>query len=94
MLPFLHCVNLNGMNSGAKPKILTLGQGEHELTMLRILIEIGYKGPIGVLDHQGHLDTKEVHSDNLDGLAWLTGKILNPESVGPRPIPGIQRKGR
>ena len=94
MLPFLHCVNLNGMNSGAKPKILTLGQGEHELTMLRILIEIGYKGPVGILDHQGHLDTKEVLSDNLDGLAWLTGKILNPESVGPRPIPGIQRKGR
>ncbi|HCQ37942.1 MAG TPA: hypothetical protein DIV39_02210, partial [Verrucomicrobiales bacterium] len=34
MLPFLHCVNLNGMNSGAKPKILALGQGEHELSML------------------------------------------------------------
>ena len=87
MLPFLHCVNLNGMNSGAKPKILALGQGEHELSMLRILIESGYKGAVGVLDHQAHLDAREVLSDNLEGLAWLTGEIMRPGSVGPRPAP-------
>jgi len=87
MRPFLHCVNLNGMNSGAKPKILALGQGEHELSMLRILIESGYKGAVGVLDHQAHLDAREVLSDNLDGLAWLTGEIMRPGSVGPRPAP-------
>ena len=87
MLPFLHCVNLNGMNSGAKPKILALGQGEHELSMLRVLIESGYKGAVGVLDHQAHLDAREVLSDNLEGLAWLTGEIMRPGSVGPRPAP-------
>ncbi len=87
MLPFLHCVNLNGMNSGAKPKILALGQGEHELSMLRILIESGYKGAVGVLDHQAHLDAREVLSDNLEGLAWLTGEIMRPGSAGPRPAP-------
>ena len=87
MLPFLHCVNLNGMNSGAKPKILALGQGEHELTMLRILIESGYEGAVGILDHQAHLDAREVLSDNLDGLAWLTGEIMRPGSAGPRPAP-------
>ena len=87
MLPFLHCVNLNGMNTGAKPKILTIGQGEHELSMLRTLIESGYTGAVGILDHQAHLDSKEVLSDNLDGLAWLTGVIMHPESVGPKPTP-------
>ena len=87
MLPFLHCVNLNGMNSGAKPKILALGQGEHELSMLRILIESGYKGAVGILDHQAHLDAREVLSDNLEGLAWLTGEIMRLGSVGPRPAP-------
>jgi hypothetical protein len=55
--------------------------------MLRILIESGYKGAVGVLDHQAHLDAREVLSDNLDGLAWLTGEIMRPGSVGPRPAP-------
>ena len=35
MLPFLHCVNLNGMNSGAKPKILTLPT---VLTLTRVVV--------------------------------------------------------
>ena len=94
MQPFLHCVNLNGMNSGAKPKILTLGHGEHELSMLRTLIKSGYTGAIGILDHQAHLDAREVLSDNLDGLAWLTGEILSPGSAGPRPTPGARSQDK
>ena len=68
MLPFLHCLNLNGMNTGAKPKILALGKGEHEERMLNILIESGYEGPIGILDHQNHLDAEESLRANLAGL--------------------------
>ncbi len=94
MLPFLHCVNLNGMNSGAKPKILTLGQGEHDLSMLRVLIESGYEGAVGILDHQPDLDAREVLSDNLDGLAWLTGEIMRPGSVGPRPEPRARSQNK
>ena len=68
MKPFLLCLNLNGMNTGAKPKILALGKGEHEDRMLKILIESGYEGPIGILDHQNHLDAEESLRANLDGL--------------------------
>ena len=68
MKPFLHCLNLNGMNTGAKPKILALGKGEHEGRMLKILIKSGYEGPIGILDHQNHLDAEESLRANLNGL--------------------------
>ena len=68
MKPFLHCLNLNGMNTGAKPKILSLGKGEHEERMLKILIESGYEGPVGILDHQSHLDAEESLRANLAGL--------------------------
>ena len=68
MKPFLLCLNLNGMNTGAKPKILALGKGEYEERMLKILIESGYEGPIGILDHQNHLDAEESLRANLDGL--------------------------
>ncbi|MEM7014990.1 MAG: ThuA domain-containing protein, partial [Verrucomicrobiota bacterium] len=49
MKPYLHCLNLNGMNAEAKPKILSLGQGQHELTMLKAVVESGYKGPVGII---------------------------------------------
>ncbi|MDF1825626.1 MAG: heme-binding domain-containing protein [Verrucomicrobiales bacterium] len=87
MKPYLHCLNLNGMNASAEPKILTLGQGEHELAMLRVVIESGYDGPVGILDHQLHLDSKIALQDNLEGLAWLRKEINYPGSGGKKPVP-------
>ena len=71
MKPHLLCLNLNGMNTAAKPKILVLGQGQHDTSMLKVVLENGYEGPIGILDHQNHLDTEKVLRDNLDGLDKL-----------------------
>lgn len=87
MQPYLHCLNLNGMNTAAKPKILTLGQGQHDLAMLRTIVVSGYRGPIGILDHQSHLDTREALLDNLSGLAWLTRELATPGSGGSKPAP-------
>lgn len=76
MKPYLLCLNLNGMNTDAKPKILALGRGEHDLTMLKILVASGYDGPIGILDHQGQLDAKESLQANLDGLEKLKKELM------------------
>ncbi|NRB27347.1 MAG: hypothetical protein HRU37_06660, partial [Roseibacillus sp.] len=76
-----------GMNTAAKPKILTLGQGQHDLAMLRTIVVSGYRGPIGILDHQSHLDTREALLDNLTGLAWLTRELATPRSGGSKPTP-------
>jgi hypothetical protein len=46
--PWLHCLNLNGMNDGAQPKILPIGQGQHERDMIRVILEHDYQGPIGI----------------------------------------------
>lgn len=87
MKPYLICLNLNGMNAEATPKILPLAQGQHELAMLRIVQESDYEGPIGILDHQDHLDTHEVLRDNLDGLAWLIKEMEEAGSGGAKPVP-------
>ncbi len=87
MKPYLHCLNLNGMNSGAQPKILPLAQGQHDLAMLRTLLQSGYNGPIGILDHQSHLDSKEVLADNLAGLRWLKTEAVTEGSGGSKPVP-------
>ena len=75
MLPFLHCLNLNGMNTGAQPKILELSKGEHDKRMFNILLESGYEGPVGILDHQNHLDAEKSLRANLDGLKKLLTKL-------------------
>ena len=85
MTPHLLCLNLNGMNTAAQPKILQIGQGEHDLEMLRTIAASRYRGPIGVLGHTQ--DDVEVRlRDNLDGLRWLRRQVRG-YPAGPRPVP-------
>ena len=86
MKPYLLCLNLNGMNEGANPKILDLSHGQHDQIMLKVLIESGYDGPIGILDHRSSLDSEVVLKANLEGLNWLVRDYLNPGSAGKRPL--------
>jgi sugar phosphate isomerase/epimerase len=84
MKPYLHCLNLNGMNDGAKPKILSLGHGKHDASMLKTLIKSGYDGPVGILDHMENVDAAEALQANRDGLQWLLsgGKGEKPKPAG------------
>jgi len=68
MKPYLLCLNLNGMNDGAEPKILQLGRGQHEATMITAIRKSGYAGPIGILDHRNDTDTEIALKENLEGL--------------------------
>ncbi len=74
MKPYLLCLNLNGMNDGARPKILPVGQGQHDRAMLRIVRQSGYDGPVGILDHRSELDAEESLKQNLQGLETLLEK--------------------
>ncbi|WP_146594052.1 DUF6797 domain-containing protein [Novipirellula galeiformis] len=85
MKPFLLCVNLNGMNPMEQPKILGIGKGEHELEMIRVVVESGYDGPIGILDHREAIDARESLKENRDGLEWIRKELNTPGSAGPLP---------
>jgi hypothetical protein len=63
------------MNDGANPKILPLGQGQHELAMMRIIRDSGYRGPIGILDHRGDTDAEQSLRENLEGLQRLLSDL-------------------
>ncbi len=85
--PYLLCLNLNGMNDNAQPKILPLAQGAHEKAMLETLLRSKYSGPVGILDHRNETDTRLSLQDNLDGLTWLLKEISEPGSGGDKPTP-------
>lgn len=82
MLPYLLCLNINGMTDNqlvledAKHyKILPLGSGKYELGMLRAILESKYLGPIGILDHRDELDAEQSLSENLRGLKELLQQL-------------------
>ena len=70
MMPYLSTVNINGMRKEG-PKIITLGQGDQELNMLKVIKESGYTGPVGILGHTEGEDIKVVLKRNLEGLGQL-----------------------
>ena len=81
MQPHLLCLNLNGMNDDAKPKILPLGQGRHELALLNTIRQSGYRGAIAILDHRSAIDTEVALHENLDGLKKLLKQLGAMETL-------------
>ena len=85
--PYLYAINLNGMDRDGEAhgrKILPLGQGALDLSLLKTIVDSGYTGPIGILGHTQD-DAKERLRDNLDGLDWLVPQLSGKPAVEPRP---------
>lgn len=80
--PYLWCVNLNGMNADASPKILPIGQGQHEFEMLRTLLKSGYQGRLGVIHHRSEIDARTGLAENLAGLAELRQRLATDFANG------------
>ncbi|MFD1062256.1 sialate O-acetylesterase [Winogradskyella litorisediminis] len=73
LLPYLWCVNLNGMKAEG-PKILTIGDGDKEKEMINQLINLGYDGPFGILGHVKGGDPEPILNKNFTGLQHLMHK--------------------
>ncbi len=76
MKPYLSAVNLNGMEKDGE-KILTIGEGDFEQEMIKILKEVGFEGPWGILGHVGEKDVKEVLQKNIDGLKRIENNNIS-----------------
>ena len=70
LLPYLWCVNLNGMKKEG-PKIITIGAGDLEKKMIQQLLELNYKGPFGILGHVKGGDPELILEENYLGLKHL-----------------------
>ena len=67
MLPYLTTVNLNGMKTEG-PQILSVGAGDREAGLLKILKASGFKGSIGIIGHTEGEDVQVALQRNLNGL--------------------------
>ncbi len=87
MKPHLLCLNLNGMmRDGDRRgmKIYPLGQGELDVTLLRLVSQSGYRGPVGIIGHTQD-DVELRLRDNLEGLDWIAAQI-DGRPAAPRPV--------
>jgi hypothetical protein len=87
MKPHLLCLNLNGMmRDGDRRgmKIYPLGQGELDVTLLRLVSQSGYRGPVGIIGHTQD-DVELRLRDNLEGLDWIAAQIEG-RPAAPRPV--------
>ena len=74
MKPWLWTANINGMKKEG-PQILTVGNGDKELEMLRTLEKSGFQGTIGILGHIEDDDVEKVLQRNLAGLEKLQKEL-------------------
>jgi len=73
--PYLLCLNLNGMNDNANPKILPIGDGQHDMDLIGLIRRSRYNGPVGIIDHREQLDSEESLQQNLTGLKSVLLKL-------------------
>ncbi len=76
MRSHLLAFNLNGMFTDGDQrgrKITPIGAGDRDEEWYRTLLDSGYQGPIGILNHSD-CDARLRLLDNLDGLEWLKRK--------------------
>lgn len=86
MQPYLLALNLNGMVKDGErtgKKILPLGAGDLDLSLLKTIRASGFAGPIGILGHTQD-DAAERLADNLDGLTWLKANLDGKEGAKPK----------
>jgi len=67
LVPHLWGVILNGMQQGG-PDFITVGEGDRDLGMLKVIRDSGYRGPIGIMNHDENRDAEVGLRLNMEGL--------------------------
>jgi hypothetical protein len=67
LVPHLWAVILNGMQQGG-PDFITVGDGNRDLGMLKVIRDSGYSGPIGIMNHDENRDAELGLRLNMEGL--------------------------
>ena len=95
--PHLVALNLNGMvrnGDSTGRKIIPLGTGDQEESLLRIVNASGWKGPVGIIGHTEE-DAEVKLGKELAGLKRLASAVTGPTRVVGEPPssgrePGVQ----
>lgn len=84
MKAYVGAVNVTGMVENGESKIMPPSQGKYEFEMMRVVLDSGWRGPIGLIAEQGG-DAELTLGNYLRGLEWCKQELARSGSGGPRP---------
>jgi sugar phosphate isomerase/epimerase len=64
--------------------ILPIGQGKNDLGILEAIVESGYRGPIGILNHRD-IDAEAGLKQNIEGLKKLLERLGDKTALNTYP---------
>jgi hypothetical protein len=74
LVPHVSAVILYGMRSDGPP-LTTVGDGDRDLEMLKVIRESSYRGPIGIINHDENRDAEIGLRLNMDGLKKMLREL-------------------
>ena len=74
LAPHLMAVILNGMQKGG-PEFFTVGEGDRDLPMLKVIRDSGYNNPVGIMNHDENRDAEVGLKTNIEGLKKMLREI-------------------
>lgn len=75
IVPYLYAVNLAGLKAGDTESFYGIGEGDVEESMIEIVANSGYVGPIGILNHDRERDAKKGLETEMDGLKTILSTL-------------------
>jgi sugar phosphate isomerase/epimerase len=79
--PHLFALNIAGLKSGVTERFFRTGQGDVEKEMIRQVWKSGYKGTIGIINHDTNEDAEKGLRDEMEGLKRILGEIGDKKAL-------------
>lgn len=73
--PHLIALNIAGLKDGDTQRFYRTGQGGVEKEMIRRVWKSGYKGPIGIINHDERVDAAKGLTEEMEGLKLILYEI-------------------
>lgn len=73
--PHLMALNIAGLKNGVTERFYRTGQGDIEKEMIRLVWKSGFKGPIGIINHDMEEDAENGLQIEIDGLKRILSEI-------------------
>lgn len=81
ILPHLFALNIAGLKKGDRQRFYRTGQGGEEKEMIRLVRKSGYKGPVGIINHDENLDAQTGLTEEIEGLKRILFEIGDKKAL-------------
>lgn len=79
--PHLLALNIAGLKTGITDRFFRTGQGDVEKEMIRLVWKSGYKGTIGIINHDTNEDAEKGLQTEMDGLRSILAEIGDKKAL-------------